>query len=189
MNTQDAETLIEGAIPQRGGLWADLGCGGGTFTRALARLLGSGARIYAVDRDPKAIAALKRHTAEMPQVIPVVADFTRPFDLPGLDGAMLDGVLLANALHFVRDPKTVVVALAAMLRPGGRAVFVEYDQRPASRWVPYPISAAKLEALVSSAGFSAPVTTATRSSEYGGRLYVAAADRVSGRGVDQTGHS
>lgn len=186
VNTAEAVGLIGEAIPRRAGTWADLGAGDGTFTRALVEMLGQSSRIFAVDRDARAITALERWArAKGANVIPVVADFTGPFDLPGLDGAMLDGMMFANALHFVRDADVVLARLAAWVRPGGRVVLVEYDRRAASRWVPYPIPADRLPALAASAGLSTPVMTATRPSAFGGNLYVAAADRVAkgaGRG-------
>lgn len=111
-------------------------------------------------------------------MIPVRADFTRPFDLPGLEEPRLDGILLANALHFVADAGVVLGRLAAWVRPGGRVVLVEYERRPATRWVPYPIPVARLAELATSAGLSTPVITATRPSAFGGVLYVAAADRL-----------
>jgi ubiquinone/menaquinone biosynthesis C-methylase UbiE len=133
-------SLIRAAIPKHGGTWADLGAGEGTFSRALAELLGPDSRIYAVDSDASALAALDRWPgAVRPNVIPVVADFSRPFELPGLRGTPLDGILLANALHFIRDADEVLARLVAQVRPGGRVVFVEYDRRAPSRWVPYPI--------------------------------------------------
>ena len=178
VNTTEAVGLIAEAIPRRAGTWADLGAGDGTFTRALVELLGPDSRTYAVDRDARAIAALKRwaktHAAA---VIPVVADFAGSFDLPGLDETMLDGMLFANALHFVRDADVVLARLAAWLRPGGRVVFVEYDRRASSRWVPYPIPVDRLPGLAASAGLSTPVITAMRPSTFGGNLYVATADR------------
>jgi len=59
MKIDDAQALIAGAVPRRAGVWADLGAGDGTFTQALARLLEPGSRIYAVDRDRAALAALE----------------------------------------------------------------------------------------------------------------------------------
>ncbi len=178
MNANDAVELIRGAVPRRGGVWADWGAGDGTFTRALVELLGREARIYAVDRRARAVEALRRWAAsEAPGVVPVEADFTRPLDLPGLEGAALDGMLFANSLHFVEDAEGVVARLAARLRPGGRVVLVEYGGRPASRWVPHPIPVARLSALAARAGLAGPVVTATTPSAYGGDLYVAVADR------------
>jgi len=108
----------------------------------------------------------------------VVADMTRPFDLPGLEGRLLDGMLLANALHFVPESKQVLARLAPLVRPGGRVVIVEYDRSRASRWVPHPLPPARLPELARSAGLSLPVLTATRPSAFGGTLYAAAADRL-----------
>jgi hypothetical protein len=42
MTTADAMALVRPAVATAGGTWADLGAGGGTFTRALAALLGAG---------------------------------------------------------------------------------------------------------------------------------------------------
>ena len=186
VNTEDAVGLMSGAIPPGAGTWADLGAGDGTFTRALVELLGQSSRIFAVDRDARAVAALERWArTNGANVIPVMADFTDPFELPGLGETMLDGMLFANALHFVRDADVVLARLAAWVRPGGRVVFVEYDRRAGSRWVPHPIPADRLPALAALAGLSTPIMTATRPSAFGGNLYVAAADRVAkgaGRG-------
>jgi ubiquinone/menaquinone biosynthesis C-methylase UbiE len=172
--------LLRGAIPSQEGTWADLGAGDGTFTRALAKLLGPESRIYAVDRDAGALADIERwRRRDKHNVTPVVADFTQRFELPGLDGPGLDGMLLANALHFVPDADIVLARLARWLRPGGRVVLVEYDRRPASRWVPYPIPVERLPALAAAAGLSTPVITATQPSAYGGDLYVAVVTRAS----------
>lgn len=61
------------------------------FTRALLRLLGSESRVYAIDRDPKAIARLERLTGSVGNVIPVVADIAQLFELPERPKPELDG--------------------------------------------------------------------------------------------------
>jgi SAM-dependent methyltransferase len=179
MDVREAAGLIDGAIPDHVGIWADLGAGAGTFTRALAQLLAPGSRIYAVDRNARAIAALGRGAAaDGVEVVPVRADFTAPFDLPGLGDAALDGLLLANALHFAPDAEEVLARLARWLAPNGRVVLVEYDRRPASRWVPYPVPIERLQALAPGAGLSTPRLVATRPSAYGGQIYAAVAVRA-----------
>ena len=179
MKHRDAVALLEGAVPRVPGAWADLGSGDGTFTRALAELVGPGSRIYAVDRDASALASLARQkVAAGVEVIPVTADFTGPFGLPGLEGRLLDGILLANALHFVPDPAEVLGRLASRVRPGGRVVVVEYNNRPASRWVPYPVPSVQWPVLAVRAGLMAPVVTGSGRSAFGGALYVAMAERT-----------
>jgi SAM-dependent methyltransferase len=184
MNTREAVALIADAVPCASGTWADLGAGRGTFTRALVELLEPGSRIYAVDRDPIALGAIGEWAARCgARVVTVAADFTKPFELPGAKPGILDGLLLANALHFVREADIVLARLVGLLRPGGRVVIVEYDRREPSQWVPYPISLSRLPSLAAAAGLSAPVVTATRPSRYSGILYVAAADRLPSKAI------
>jgi len=198
MLISDAVGLIRPTIPRTGGTWADIGAGDGMFTRALVELLGPTARIYAVDRDQEALADLEDWAAEHgANVTTVVADFSQPFGLPDLGGGLLDGMLFANSLHFVPEPQDVLAQLAARVRPGGRIVFVEYERRAPSRWVPYPIPAARLPELSLSAGLSLPVFVASRPSAFGGSLYAASADRLAGRrpnespltGASSAGHT
>lgn len=177
MNTRDAVALIADAVGEHGGIWADLGAGSGTFTRALAELLGTDGRVYAVDRDHGAVAALRRLAhAKAGRVIPVRGDFTSSLELPGLTQP-LHGILLANALHFLRDAGAVLARLVELLRPGGRVVLVEYDRRSASLWVPHPTPIASLAALSREAGLTPFTVTATRPSAYQGVLYAAYATR------------
>ena len=177
MNTREAVELIRDAVAGLGGAWADLGAGEGTFTRALVELLGQKSTIYAVDRDADAVADVARWAARAaPNVKAIEADFSRALSLPTKEP--LDGLLLANALHFVEDSEQVLKRLVTLLRPGGRVVLVEYDRRERSRWVPYPIPSARLPVLASAVGLTMPRITATRPSLYSGTLYVAAAERL-----------
>src|SRR5690606_33183288 len=114
--------------------WADLGCGTGTFTLALAELLGAGT-IIGVDEDRQALDALPTTHAGA-QIEPQQADLnTFARDDP------LDGVLLANALHYVSDPEKLLRRLSRVLVTTGRLLLVEYDtDTPLRPWVPYPIS-------------------------------------------------
>lgn len=179
MNSTDARALLATAIPPGAGVWADIGAGEGTFTRALGELLGPGSRIYAVDRDQNAIRALSG-VASSPSstIIPVAADFTHEFTLPELGNAFLDGILFANALHFARNAAAVLTRLTSLLKPGGSAVFIEYDERVASQWVPYPIPPSRLPVITRAAGLGAPEIMTTRPSAFGGTLYVARAARA-----------
>src|SRR5512136_2171005 len=96
-----AVRLLQPGVPARGGVWADVGCGDGIFTSALYSLIQPGGEIYAVDKDPSALEALARNfAASYPEAMlhTLCADFTRELTLPALDG-----MLMANSLHFVVD--------------------------------------------------------------------------------------
>lgn len=174
MHPREAEAFLATAVPRHPGVWADLGAGAGTFTRALAHLLGPGTTIYAVDSDPDAIAALARaRPVEGVRFIPILGDFARALELPGAVLGTLDGILLANALHFLPEPALVLQRLARWLRPGGNVVLVEYDRRRANRWVPYPIEKRRLAEIAERAGLSAPVIGGSMPSLYSGEMYIA----------------
>ncbi len=176
MKESDAIDLLRPAVhPSPGARWADLGAGEGTFTRALAALLGPDATIHAVDRDGRALRTLRawadaRSTG--PRIHVVHGDVTDRLPLEDVDG-----MVMANVLHFVRGQAALLARLAACLRPGGRLVVVEYEDRAPSRWVPHPVSAARLAELAADAGLTPPRVAARRPSAYGGEMYVAFAVR------------
>ena len=174
MNKREAADLLRPAVAGRSGAWADWGAGSGTFTRALVELLEPGSSVYAIDRNAPALAGQKK----TPRIHVVVADFTEPVALDEARPRSLDGMLFANALHFVEDAAAVLTRLcAAWLGPAGRVVLVEYDGRGPNRWVPYPIPAVLWPEMAEAAGLSDATIRARRRSAFGGDLYVATADR------------
>jgi ubiquinone/menaquinone biosynthesis C-methylase UbiE len=167
MDHDDHVALLRGGVVP--GDWADLGSGWGAFTLALADLLGPGARIHSVDRDA---AALRRQREAMERRFPdtrvdyLRADFTQPLELP-----QLDGVVMANSLHFVRDKAPVLARVRGLLGPGGRLLLVEYDGDRGNHWVPYPLSYQTWERLAPSNGFG-PATLLHRvPSRFFGAIY------------------
>ena len=178
MDLRDAEALLAAALSAGPGVWIDFGAGTGTFTRALANRLGAGSRVYAVDRDRRAVASLagKRWMRGV-DVVPVLSDFTQPSPLPGVTASSIDGMLFANSLHFVAQPEVVLARLMPLVRPGGSVVIIEYDGRRANRWVPHPLPSNSLADVLAKAGLQPPAIVGQRPSAYGGSLYVAVARR------------
>ena len=162
MTSDEAADLIATArwAGTRPETWADLGCGDGTFTIALAGLLPGGSVIHAVDLDAAALGAIPRHCRDV-TIVTHAGDFTRfpwPFEAP-------DGVMLANALHYVADQAAFVRrSAAAMTRP--RFVIVEYDTDDANPWIPYPLSRRSLVRLFDEAGFETVRKLGARRSLY-----------------------
>ncbi len=166
MNHADHVRLLHDGIPAAGGVWADLGSGTGAFTLALADLIGTGGTIYSVDRDQGALKAQEQAIrARFPNVTVHyrVADFTRPLDLPPLDG-----IVMANALHYVppRHKVAVVRQIKGYLRPGGRLIVVEYNVDSGNLWVPHPFSYPTWDALAQDSGFTHTEQLATAPSHF-----------------------
>jgi trans-aconitate methyltransferase len=173
VDQRDLTELIRQAVPAAsGGHWADLGAGVGNFTVALATLLGPAAQLTAVDRDA---GALERLAARLPAAQVLVADFRQPLTLEKL--GTLDGILMANSLHFVRDKAAVLARVLALLRPGGRLVLVEYDADRGNPWVPHPLSYPTWERLAADVGFTDTRLVGERPSRYLGSMYAAVSFR------------
>ena len=128
--------------------WADLGCGAGTFTRALASLLAPGSTVHAIDRDASVVRALPA-TQGTAAIRAHVGDFTRrPWPCPDVDG-----ILMANSLHYVADQPAFIRECASQAAGPPLFLVVEYDTDRANRWVPYPVSRARLTSLFADAGY------------------------------------
>jgi ubiquinone/menaquinone biosynthesis C-methylase UbiE len=171
MNHQDHVNLLRRGIAEVGGVWADFGSGAGAFTLALADLLGSGGEIYAVDKDR---SALKEQERAMRTYFPdtmvhyINADFTQRLALPSLDG-----VVMANSLHFLRQKDAMLQLVRSYLKPGGCLLIVEYNADRGNMWVPYPFSFRTWEVLAHKNGFSSTQLLATVPSRFFGEMYSA----------------
>jgi trans-aconitate methyltransferase len=163
MTHDEMVTLIrDGVLRVPNPVWADFGAGSGNFTRALRTLLGPQATIYAVDQDAHALRNQR-------DAIAIHADFTQSLDLPPLDG-----VLMANALHWLRNQS--LHRIAAYLRPGGCLLLVEYDVQSPRGYIPYPVPYARFETLARTAGLQHVRHIGTRVSPSGGAgMYAAVA--------------
>jgi ubiquinone/menaquinone biosynthesis C-methylase UbiE len=171
MEHDEQVALIRNGISGRA--WAELGSGRGAFILALAEVLGPGGRIYSVDRDPSALRTQQSlMQARFPDaaITYLHADFTRPLDLP-----QLDGILIANALHFVPYPQQVkvVARFRNYLRPGGHLVLVEYDVACGNMWVPHPFRYERWKEMAEQAGFAQTRQLAYRAGSFLNGMYSA----------------
>jgi ubiquinone/menaquinone biosynthesis C-methylase UbiE len=177
MDHADHVELLRRGLDRPGGVWADVGAGTGAFTLALAELLGPGATIHVIDRDSGALRALvRRMAAAFSGTMLHVhrADFTA--GLPVDDGS-LDGVVMANSLHFIADKRSILECVTRSIRPGGRFLLVEYEADHGNHWVPYPISFGAWQRLAAEAGLTNTKLIGRVPSRFLGAIY-AAASRV-----------
>jgi SAM-dependent methyltransferase len=170
MDIADATELIRmdqiaGARPQR---WCDLGCGTGTFTLALATLLPPGSVIYAIDKDERSLSQIPDRYQNVTIRKELVDVRKSEFFLPALDG-----VLMANLLHFIKHQGAFIARLRTL---SAQLLVVEYDGRRPSPWVPYPLSFSGLRGLLLAGGFTEIAKLGTRASRFGGEIYSALAN-------------
>ncbi|HAE84028.1 MAG TPA: class I SAM-dependent methyltransferase, partial [Ktedonobacter sp.] len=171
MNHQDHVRLLEKGIAETGGVWADFGSGAGAFTLALADLIGPTGSIYSVDKDR---GALKEQERAIRNNFPgttvhyINADFMQKLALPALDG-----VVMANSLHFLRQKDAMLQLVRSYLKPGGRLLVVEYNADRGNMWVPYPFSYGTWEELARKNGFSHTRLLATVPSRFFSEIYSA----------------
>jgi SAM-dependent methyltransferase len=97
------------------------------------------------------------------EIIVVEGDFNNKLDLPPLDG-----IVIANALHYAKDHLKVLNNMIGLLKSGGRFIIVEYDtDAPNAPWVPYPVSFNTYQSLCRQTGLSQPKLVGTTQSRYG----------------------
>ncbi len=141
-------------------IWADLGCGEGLFTQALAHLLKPGSHIYAVD---------KKKPGPIPSYNNVIIE-SRINDFVKDDLAFppLDGILMAHSLNYVSDKRALLNKLSLLIKPAAGFIIIEYDtDTPVQTWVPYPLSFQSLQKLFRKAGYETMVPIGKRPSAYG----------------------
>ena len=174
MDHADHVNLLKPADLPLGGLWADFGAGTGAFTLALREVIGPEGEIYAVDADGARLQDLKQEYeqrfGDSTRLHLLTADFSTRLPAPPLDG-----ILMANSLHFFSEKVPLLRAVRTLLKPGGLLLLVEYNVDSGNLWVPYPISFKTFESLVPTAGFTAPRLLATHPSSFLQEFYSACA--------------
>jgi SAM-dependent methyltransferase len=173
MDHIDHVNLLKDGIPIPGGIWGEFGSGRGAFTLALAELVAEEGVIYSVDRDGYALneqarVIQRRFLDQAPEMHYLTADYTNPLPLP-----VLDGLLLANALHFQRNKGETLELCLEHLRPGGCLILVEYNVDRGNSWVPYPVSYVSWQSLAQDCGYVNTRFLAARASRFLGEIYSA----------------
>ena len=172
MELAEAIRFLQPAISPQKGNWADIGAGTGTFTRALDQLLEEGSTIYAVDTNPNPLRHIQLTNCQL-QVRQ--HDFNQAFDLP-----RIDGVIMANALHYSANPIATLKNVLEILQPGGHLVLIEYElDQPRKPWIPYPIIFEKFKELATELPLTVPVELARIPSTYGNNyMYLAKSQKI-----------
>jgi ubiquinone/menaquinone biosynthesis C-methylase UbiE len=155
MNHNDHVNLLKPANLNQGGVWADFGAGSGAFTSALRELVGLDATIYAIDKNKSALRELENsHRARFNSTLNLILlpnDISRPLVLPPLDG-----IVMANSLHFFKDKEKILNHVRGFLKPNGLLLLVEYNADRGNLWVPHPLTFETFQSLAPKVGFTEP---------------------------------
>ncbi|MBS1745293.1 MAG: methyltransferase [Bacteroidetes bacterium] len=134
MQLSAAISLLQHPVTNTKSNWADLGCGEGLFSLALSHLLPPGSYVNAIDKN---VQALKNVVVKDGIHLKKYAlDFIQE-ELPVKE---LDGILMANSFHYVRNREKFINKVFQSLKRDGSLIFVEYDTDTPNNWVPYPVS-------------------------------------------------
>ena len=122
---QDDRLLWSFVRPRPEEVWVDLGCGPGYFALPLAQQV---RKVYAVDLSAKMvkICVERARAAGITHIEGIVCGEDR---VP-LPDRIADGVLLANVYHELVHPKRSLQEIRRLLKPGGRAVVLDWHPIP-----------------------------------------------------------
>lgn len=174
MDHRDHVALIRKAVSQKGGVWADFGSGDGAFTLALRELVGKEASIYSIDVNPSSLAVQKiafREKFPQSNITYMLSDFTH--DLPL---ASLDGIIMANSLHFIKDKKSLLLQIKRYLKKDAKLIIVEYNAQRGNRYVPYPVPFKQLQDMLLECRYTQVEFLAQIPSTFLEQIYAAAAE-------------
>ena len=161
LTLSETKKLIISAFPGEKSIqkWADLGCGNGLFANALSEFLKEGSKIFAIDKDSQIIQPVNSK---------VEIKFMRNNFENGIAGIEnLDGILMANSLHYVQNKEKLIQNLLQHLKPDGKFIIIEYDTKNANPWIPFPVDFDGLKQLFAVFGYNEIKIAGERRSIYG----------------------
>ena len=125
---QKPEMVVEGLALKPGMIVADLGAGTGYFEAHLAKAVGPGGLVLAIDPEPDMLRYLGRRAVKegLGNVLPVLGLPDQPF----LPGGRVDRVLVVDTYHHIDDRLAYFGRMRGTLAPGGRVVIVDFHKRP-----------------------------------------------------------
>jgi ubiquinone/menaquinone biosynthesis C-methylase UbiE len=111
-------------------VFADLGCGSGNYTIAIAQAVGPNGVVYAVDVWEDGLNELRRSAAliGLANIVTVHANINEHIPL---DEGTVDTCFMATVLHDLLRDSTGEVAMGELLRvlkPGGRLAVIEFKK-------------------------------------------------------------
>lgn len=118
---------IAARVDLRGAKVADVGCGGGLLSEALAR---ASAHVTGIDLGDKVIDVARLHLHESDLQVDYRVQSSA--ELAAAEPASFDAVCCMELIEHVPDPAALVEDLAAMVKPGGLVFMSTINRTPAA---------------------------------------------------------
>jgi predicted methyltransferase len=148
-----------------GSVVADLGAGTGYFVSGLARRVGAGGQVLALDVEPQMVNFLAQRI-EREKLGNVRAVLVAPDD-PGLAPSSVSRVLIVNTWHHIDARRSYAEKLRTALAPGGEVWVVDFtlesDLGPPAR---HRLSAEQVVSELEQAGLHASAVTESLPKQY-----------------------
>lgn len=124
---QKPDLVVQQLGDVEGKVIADLGAGTGYFSRRIAY---KGAKVIAIDIDPKAIQWMEDQKARFPQELRdrLIIRLAEPDD-PKLKPNEVDLVLLVNTYSYIQTRVTYFSRLKDAIRQGGEIVIIDFKKK------------------------------------------------------------
>ena len=124
---QPPDKLIERSGIKPGMVVMELGCGSGSFTTFVTRVVGEQGKVYAVDIQPEMLVQLKRKLAkiENQDITNIELKEASAYDLPFEDKS-LDLVYMVAVLMEIPDRGRALQEIKRFLKPGGVLAVTEF---------------------------------------------------------------
>lgn len=175
--------LLPGLLETPSGIWLDAGCGDGVFADVLRESNPAELCVIGLDRDRYSLRRFSNCLDSKQQpALAVLGDLESELPFTGLDG-----ILLANVLHYFAHPEQVNILrrVARAMNHSGMLVIVEYNSNQSTSAVPHPIPLSSVSQLLKDASFIAPQKISRVSSSYLREMYAVRTQRLHGFGEAQ----
>lgn len=136
---------------------ADIGAGSGYFTIPVAKAVGPGGAVWAIDIAQEMLDHIAKRLEKEKLANVRLVKVSK--DDPQLPPQGVDTILMVDTIHYVQDRTAYARKLRAGLAPGGRLVVIDYVPKPFEErpWGPLPeqqVARETLDAEMAAAGFA-----------------------------------